>query len=42
MELLKKQDYHNAKQYFAKAYQTGEGKKNVDMMYALYQCYQQD
>lgn len=39
MKAYEDMDYSTAKNYLNTAYGTSEGKKNLDLMYALYDCY---
>lgn len=39
MKAYESTDYTAAKDYLNRAYETSEGKKDVDLMYALYDCY---
>lgn len=39
MKAYESMDYTTAKTYLAKAYGTSDGKKNLDLMYTLYDCY---
>lgn len=39
MNAYESMDYTTAKTYLSKAYDTSEGKRSLDLMYALYDCY---
>lgn len=39
MNAYESMDYTNAKTYLSKAYDTSEGKRDLDLMYTLYDCY---
>lgn len=39
MNAYERMDYTTAKTYLSKAYDTSEGKKDLDLMYALHDCY---
>lgn len=39
MNFYKGQEYARAKEHLRMAYNTSEGKKDLDLMYALYECY---
>lgn len=39
MEYYNARDYAQARDYLEKAHAAGKGKKNIDLMYALYECY---
>lgn len=39
MSAYENMDYTTAKTYLTKAYETSDGKKDLDLMYALYDCY---
>lgn len=42
IEYYNSMDYVNAKAYLEKAYGASEGKKNTELMFALYECYIKD
>lgn len=42
MEYYNAQNFDEAKKFLKNAYSTGKGKKDADLMYALYECYMAD